>query len=140
MDTIPAVTENIGRLLRVQAMTARSAQVEATNAAATALVRAYNSLRAELLMIFDGDDLADFRAEIDRLFTEKEVPQPSGLIAWAHDQIIAEAAIDAQVGLGLLQGWIQGLIDEATLDRRLRFEAEARVREETRGAGFRAAP
>jgi hypothetical protein len=113
----------------MQAMVTQAAQVEATYQAGGALVRAYLSLRAEMRRILAPDALAELREEFERLFPLLEEPPPfsPGALPQTTAARLAEGAHEAQLGLRRLQGWIQGLIDELTLEERLRFEAEARV-------------
>jgi hypothetical protein len=115
----------IGRLLRIHAMLTEAAQTEATKRSVIALVRAYNSLRSEMLNALAGDDLAELRQECERLFVELTEPP---MIDWMRE----ETANEALLNLRKLAGWIQGLIDEQTLETRLRMEAEERVKKERR--------
>jgi hypothetical protein len=144
MDTKPSpVTSHLslGRLLRMQAMVTQVAQTEATAQAAAALVRAYNDLRGEMLLIIQPEALADLRAECERLFLELKEPAPFQP-AYGEPTSVAQFAryaSEAHVGLQKLQGWIQGLIDELTLERRLVLEAEAKAKTAAQPpTGFRA--
>jgi len=97
---------DLGRLLRMQAMVTRAAQVEATYQAGQALVRAYLSPRDEMLKILEPDALAELRAECQRLFPDIEDPggfsttlprvTSARLAAAAH-----EAATQAQNASGM---------------------------------------
>ena len=121
---------DLGKLLRMRAMVTQAAQVEATYHAGGALVRAYHGLRAEMFLILEPEALADLRAEFQRLFPSLgEPPMFSPALAVATQARLAEAASEAQLSMRKLQGWIQGLIDELTLDQRLRLEAEAKAKE-----------
>jgi hypothetical protein len=119
---------DLGRLLRMQAMVTQAAQIEVTYQSGKALARAYLSLRDEMLRILEDESLAGLRAECERLFPVIEDPPPfhPGMLQSTAAEL-SEAANEAQLGLRKLQGWIQGLIDELTLEQRLRFEAEARA-------------
>jgi hypothetical protein len=133
-------TVNIGRLLRVQAMVTEVAQTEATYKAAGALVRAYLSLRAEVILIMAAEELSDLRGEAMRLFPEIGEPAPftSAGQPQSHE-VLETAATEALSRLRQLGGWIQGLINELTLDQRLRLEAEAKAKLEAHpGTGFQA--
>jgi len=112
----------VGRLLRVHAMVS-AAQVEATGASGIALVRAYTGLVAEMNSVLSAGT-EGLREEFARLFTPIEEP-PALNARWN-----AVAATEALVKLRQIGGWIQGLIDELTLEERLRLEAEARVKAE----------
>lgn|SRR5262249_41488707 len=113
-------------------MVTQAAQMEATAAAASALVNAYNRLIDEIIQIFEGDDLKALHDECRRLFPpiEEEVPWDAG--SFGGQARAAVLAAEAQMGLRKLQGWVQGLIDEQTLSERLRLEAEAKARLETK--------
>jgi len=67
---------DLGRLLRVQAMVTEAAQTEATSKAGVALVRAYMSLRAEVMLIAQGEGLDELREECNRLFPILDYPSP----------------------------------------------------------------
>jgi hypothetical protein len=124
----PTQELDLGRLLRMQAMVTSAAQAEATYKAGNALVKAYLSLRGEMLRILESDALADLRIEFSRLFPTIEYAPPySPAFGPTTSARLAEVAHDAQISLRSLQGWIQGLIDELTLEQRLRLDAEARA-------------
>ena len=124
---------DLGRLLRMQAMVTRAAQVEATYQAGQALVRAYLSPRDEMLKILEPDALAELRAECQRLFPDIEDPGGfSTTLPRVTSARLAAAAHEAQLKLRTLQGWIQGLIDELTFEQRLRVEAEAKAAQASR--------
>jgi hypothetical protein len=124
---------DLGRLLRVRAMVIGAAQVEATEGAALALVRAYAGLREEMLHVLESEALGPLRDEFERLFTTMEEPEPfhpyRGAVGHAE---LASAASEAQVNLLKIQGWIQGLVDELTLEQRLRLEAEEKAKLESK--------
>jgi len=119
---MPAHQFDLGRLLRVRAMVT-AAQVEATDKAGLALVRAYTGLVAEMnLVLSEGTE--ELREEFARIFTPIQEPAP------LNARMMAVQATEAFVKLRQIGGWIQGLIDELTLDERLRLEAEAKVKAE----------
>ena len=124
---------DLGRLLRVQAMVTESAQTEATYKAGTALVRTFMGLREEILLIMRGDELEPLRGECNRLFPPMGNPPPFDPATGAETTKYLEAAAgEALLNLRKLGGWIQGLINELTLERRLRLEAEAKVAQASR--------
>jgi hypothetical protein len=117
---------NLGWLLRMQAMVEESAQVEATYQAAAALVEAYMGLRGEMQRVLGNLGLSDLSAEFDRLFLPiGPPPEYSPAVPSLTGPRLLKAASAAQLNLRKLQGWIQGLINELTLEQRLRMEAEA---------------
>jgi hypothetical protein len=103
-------------------------------ASAHALSDGYMRLRNQIGTILDGD-LSD---EFNAAFPEIQVPQlgpgsPSRTIA------LTPQARRSQALLAQLAGWLEGLIAERTLDQRLRYEAEERVKLERRKPpGFQA--
>jgi hypothetical protein len=116
---------DLGRLLRVRGMVTGASQVEATHDASIALVRSYTGLRAELLRILEPETLGDLHDEFERLFPEMDEPLPWHTLRGQQGLVeLAAAASEARINLQKLQGWIQGLIDELTLDQRMRMEAE----------------
>jgi hypothetical protein len=130
---------DLGQLLRLRAMTTKVLQTQVTEHAGIALVHAYNGLREEMLGIH-RQGLAELREEFARLLPSLDeppaydpsyrMPQPEFLVA----------ATEAMVKLGQLEGWIQGLIDEQTLEERMRLEAEAKAKLATRPSTGFAAP
>ena len=67
------------------------------------------------------------KAECERLFEPIEEAAEYNPVfdSMRSHTALMTVASEAQMGLLRLQGWIQGLIDEATLSERLRLEAEA---------------
>jgi hypothetical protein len=122
---MPTPQIDLGRLLRMRGMVIGASQVEATRDAGIALVRAYAGLREELLRILEPETLRELHDEFERLFPPMAEPLPwhpmRGVIATAE---LAAASSEAKVNLQKIQGWIQGLIDELTLDQKMRMEAE----------------
>lgn len=117
----------------LQAMVTAAAQTEATNQAGAALTLAYLRLRAEMLKILEPEALAELRVECERLFPHLEIPPPYSPAPSATTSAkLSAAAHEAQINLRRLQGWIQGLIDELTLQERLRLEAEAKAAQASR--------
>src|SRR5579875_381755 len=121
-----------GRLLRLRAMVTAAAQTEATHLAAKALVNAYRSLCGEMLFVLEGDELAGLNGEFRRLFPP--LPEPPQVFTAVPDTVaqVAAVAAEAQMGLRRMEGWIQGLIDEQTLELRLRLEAEEKAKLEAK--------
>jgi hypothetical protein len=121
---------DLGKLLRMQAAVMKAAQMEATYEAGQALVHAYMGLRAEMLALLLDNQLPDLGAECERLFQPMDEPANFNPVfdpersRWA----LASAAKEAQTKLGMLSGWIQGLIDELTLEEKIVAEAEAKAR------------
>jgi hypothetical protein len=129
---MPATNDSLdlGRLLRVQAMVTEAAQTQATMNAAVALVRAYMGLRNEVLLITEAEDLKELRDECERLFPVLGEPPRV-----AHQ--LDTGAAEALLNLRKLGGWIQGLINELTLEQRMRMEAEERAKLQDRpSTGF----
>ena len=131
-DTSPSVGISLGQLLRLKGMTeAAGTAVAADGASAPALTESYIRLRDQIANLLQGD----FADEFDAAFpVVEEVRQPMDHPrAAARAAIIHEAAARrARTLLGQLAGWLDGLIAEATLEQRLRFEAEERVKAERR--------
>src|SRR5687768_10927406 len=113
---------DLGKLLRMHGMVSRAAKMETAFQAGGALARAYLGLRDEMLLVLSGA----LREEFERLFPEMEVPEPHNPVFDVHvsGTRLTEAAMEAQLHLRRLEGWIQGLIDEMTLEQRLRMDAE----------------
>jgi hypothetical protein len=109
-------TDQLGKLLRLRAM------VTATQLAhvSRAVIGAYTTLLEELTdAVSDEPTLV---AELERVF--KPLPNP----ATGYGPQVEEAGLK----LRMLAGWIQGLIDEATLEHRLRMEAEEKAKLEAK--------
>ena len=98
--------------------------IEADGASAPALTESYMRLREQVGNVLAGDLSDEFNAtfpSID-LVQPPTSPQPHATAAW---RVTAEpAARRARALLGQLAGWIDGLIEEQTLERRIRMEAE----------------
>lgn len=133
----PAIVAHItiGPLLRVHAMVAELAYTDAANESVRALVHAYNRLRDELLLILQPDALGQLRTEFERLFPGLNDPPPFDRATGKSldPLLLAGWASEAKLGIKQLQGWIQGLIDELTLERRLQLEAEAKAKRSPTG-------
>jgi hypothetical protein len=120
----------VGKLLRLQGMVNAAAQTEATRDSATALVRAYMRLREEIHVAVESDQTAELQMEFERLFPPLEEPGSfSPALAVESHTRLAAAAEEGRIHLSQLGGWIQGLIEERTLQERMRLDAEARARE-----------
>jgi len=90
-------------------------------------------LREEMQRVVEDAGLANLRVEFDRLFPTVDAPPPySPALPESTRAKLAAAANEAQLGLAKLHGWIQGLIDEQTLDERMRVEAEEKAKLEGR--------
>lgn len=115
-----------------------AAQIEATHESVGALVKAYSSLRDEMLLLLKDAGLNDLCEEFARLFPVILMPAQEVIAAWPNTFLEAAArATEAQLGLRKMGGWIQGLIDEQTLEMRLRLEAEEKAKRESKPAtGF----
>jgi len=82
----------------------------------------------------------DLRDEFTRLFPELPEPpdyDPNEVFFKLErtEGELTQATADALLNLRLLGGWIQGLIDEQTLERRIRAEAEERAKRPPTGFG-----
>jgi hypothetical protein len=132
---------DLGRLLRLKGMVeaAASSVEQPDGSAAPALTGSYMRTRAEISSLLGGSGLEQ---EFANAFPEIEVVEGGHRHprdAAAAGITDAPAARSAQVLLGQLAGWLDGLIAERTLDQRLRLEAEERVKQERRQSpGFRA--
>jgi hypothetical protein len=118
-----------GNLLRMHSMVTGVAEVEATSAAAVSLVSTYLRLRGEVLLNLQGEAFEELREEFERLFAPIKPPRSVNAFfdPERNDSELSAAAHDAQLRLRQLGGWIHGLIDELTFQRRLRVEAEAKA-------------
>jgi len=124
---------SIGKLLRLQGMVNAAAQTEAAADSAAALVRAYNGLREELLTSLESDETFELREEFERLFPEIDEPgELSPALLIESSARLGAAAYEGRTRLAQLGGWIQGLINEVTLEERMRLEAEALAREKAK--------
>jgi hypothetical protein len=137
MASVPPPLD-LGKLLRLRATVMKAAQVDATYEVGRALIQTYLRLRGEVMGILGSDDLADLRAECERLFPVYQ--EPPAVDPTTGDPIppIAFASIAREAGLLLttLEGWIQGLIEQLTFEQRMRIEAEAKAAHESRPLGF----
>ena len=110
---------DLGRLVRMQAMVS-AAQQEATGFAGGPLIRVYNSLVDEMSTILEqASGTRELRDELKRLFTYLDEPPALDQRA----QLVA--ATEALLKIKQLAGWVQGLIDELTFEKKLKLEAEA---------------
>jgi hypothetical protein len=133
MPTTETPGLDLGRLLRIHAMVMEAAQVEATYQAGEALAGAYLGLREEMQRLLEDAGLANLRVEFDRLFPTVDTPPSySPALPESTEAKLAAAATEALIGLAKLHGWIQGLIDEQTLDERMRMDAEEKAKLEGR--------
>jgi hypothetical protein len=97
-----------------------------------ALQESYERLRPEILRAIP-DHLAD---EFNRLFPEQEFPR----LPRHNLVLVAAQSNEARAALGAIAGWLDGLVQAADHENRLRLEAEAYARERVqseRGIGFR---
>lgn len=132
---------DLGELLRLRGMTDSAAtSVTADGEGAPALIESYTRLRG-LTREFVGANGLNIE-EFDSAFPEIDAID---LRQFEHPRnrmhrkgMYAPQAIRAQALIGQLGGWLSGLFDEVTLERRLRLEAEERVKQERRQPpGFR---
>jgi hypothetical protein len=119
---------DIGRLLRVRGMVSNATQAEANHLTGAALTRAYMGLRGELLLGLSGA----LREEFERLFEPLEIPREFNPYAGDNPAVFTQHATEALLSLRRLEGWIQGLIDQATLEQRMRIEAEEKAKWEAK--------
>ena len=124
---------DLGRLLRLKEMIASAAGVDPANATSVyALAKSYGRLRAQVAATVEGSSLEqEFEGafpsadQVGRLPQEPQMLRSGGI---THSQV----ARDAQALLAQLAGWVEGLIAEQTLERRLELEATERVKQERR--------
>lgn len=126
---------DLGELLRLRGMIESAASsVEADGNGAPALTESYSRLRGLTRDYVEAYGLNI--DEFDPAFPEVEVVEypehehPRRLAA--RDRTYAPRAKQAQALLGQLGGWVSGLIEELTLEQRMRLEAEERVKQERR--------
>jgi hypothetical protein len=123
----------VGKLLRLQGMVTAAASTEAARDSAAALVHAYNGLQDELRASLESDETMDLAEEFDRLFPPLAEPgEFSPVLAVESHARLAAAAEEGRTRLVQMGGWIQGLIEEITLQERMRLEAEAKAREQAK--------
>ena len=119
---------DLGRLLRLKGTVESAVSgVEIDWMAAPGLTESYNRILDEVRGLVEGTSLAE---ELER-FPEIENYRERG----PSPRAVAEggsAAKRAASMLGQLAGWLDGLIQEQTLDQRLKYEAEERVKLERR--------
>jgi hypothetical protein len=124
---------DLGRLLRFREVVNQAAQTTATFESGRAVVSSYLGLRSEVQHILQEQGLQELREEVERLFPPIDEPEPyDPFLQTDTGTAILVAANEALLKLRMLAGWIQGLIDEQTLERRLQLEAEAKVRAEAK--------
>lgn len=117
---------DLGRLLRLKSMAESAApSVEPDGYSAPALTGSYARLRAEIARMLEGSGLeqefANAFPEITVIKHARNTPRVA-----TRD---ASAAREVRILLGQLGGWLEGLIAERTLEQRLRYEAEERMRQ-----------
>jgi hypothetical protein len=115
---------DLGRLLRLRGMVLAASQTDPTAAAAQALVNAYNAIQRDLVDALTGE----LSQEFQRLFGLLVDPPAPGVVLREIALRREASAADALTRLRLLLGWIQGLIDEQTLETQLRMEAEEKAK------------
>jgi hypothetical protein len=132
---------DLGKLLRLKGMIDSAASaVEADAASAPALTESYQRLREQVEKTLSGSDLlAEFQASFPELPT---VEGPTGSEhpreVVSRARVAESAARKARALLGQLAGWVDGMIAERTLEKRLQAEAVERVKQEKQRPGFRA--
>lgn len=126
---------DLGRLLRAKNMVdSAAASVKPDAAAARGLTESYARLRAEILDLAAG---SEYESEAARLFPEVGIAEPpnarlAGVSGRQFNVNLESEAKRAVALLGQLGGWLQGLIDEQLLERRIQAEAEAKAKLEAR--------
>jgi hypothetical protein len=123
-------TIDIGALLRLKATLEAVASLEPTDGAAEGLTNSYFRLRAHALAVVQSTDLPE--AEFLALFPVIEIARmPSNLDEAAWQSAKLESAAKAAHSLTRqMAGWFDGVIQEATLERRLELEAKERIAQE----------
>jgi hypothetical protein len=121
MSTPPKL--DLGKLLRLEEMVTQASLTQATIYSSEALVRAYETLRTEILDYLKGTEAQELHEEFERLF------QPIG---GADELGYQEAAEEGLLRLRLIGGWIKGLIRKLTLTEQMRLDAEAKARFESK--------
>jgi hypothetical protein len=131
----------IGWLLRVKNMIdAARGSIAPSAASARALTESYGQLRIEVLGLVSGTDEEE---EFDRIFPDiptADVPNMrlAGNSGKQQHANLESEALRATALLAQLAGWVEGLIDEQLLERRIHAEAEAKARLEAKPrTGFR---
>jgi hypothetical protein len=115
-------------MLRLKKMAEAAAATEPSRNSANALRESYGRLRAQVAELLQGSPEG---TEFERVFPEP--PSAGGDQRGGFGPAAASAAtasrIDAAERFALLLrqmgGWLDGLIDEATFDQRMLYEAEA---------------
>jgi len=140
MEGVGMAELDLGELLRLRGMLESAATGPADGDGAPALTESYTRLRGLVRDYVEAhglniDEFDPAFPEIDLVeFPEHQHPRDFAARTMAH----TPQAKRAQALLGQLAGWVSGLIDELTLDKRLRLEAEERVKQERRQPpGFR---
>jgi hypothetical protein len=124
---------DIGQLLRLKGEVDAAAAAPADGLGAPALVDAYNGLRVRVARALDGDprqeEFIDAFAELPAATTPLSNQPYNVRKAAVENESLARRA---QLDLGRLAGWLDGMIGEQTLERRMQLEAQERVRQERR--------
>jgi hypothetical protein len=124
---------DLGHLLRLKgSIEAAASSVKPDGSGAPALTESYMRLRSQVQQLIGESSLSgEFESTFPVIeIVDKPMDHPR---AAARAVMVHEAAAQEAKGLlGQLAGWLDGLIAEQTLEQRLRFEAEARVKEERR--------
>jgi hypothetical protein len=128
----------LGRLLRVKAMIDASVDESNPGDSVHASAEAYVRLHAEISGMVDDTELHD---EFDRLFPDEVLPldhaEELGMSLSPQGAVRAGSeGRRAQTHLRQLAGWVQGLIEEQLLERRIVAEAEANAKEQAKQVGF----
>lgn len=107
---------DVGTLFRLKGVVEAAAQ-QPTGNLSEAHIFSYRRVRTEVRMAIDpphGD-------EFDRLF-------PEDAAAWDGGGPYGSAATEAIVLMNQMAGWLDGIIQAAVLDQRIRVEAEEKAK------------
>lgn len=114
---------DVEQLLRLRGTVEGSAATD-PRTGGQGLVASYPRIRVEVASAIDGGEKA---AEFDRLF-------PTTLST--HGQPWIPQAEEVKLILGEMAGWLDGVVNGAAFDRRIRVEAAAKAAEEAKRPGF----
>lgn len=136
------MTLDLGRLLRAKNMIgSAAAAVPADASSARALTESYERLRRAIRELVDGEGLEE---EFDQLFPEIEIADaPSAVTTRSSLQRSVQLEGEARRATALLQqlsGWLDGMIQEQTLEQQIQANAEAYARQQNRPPTGFAAP
>ena len=131
----PAVAVDLGRLLRAKNMIESATTAVAADASsARALTESYQRLRQTIRQLIEGEGL---EGEFDQLFPEIDIAEAptarlAGRSGLQHNLELETDARRASTLLQQLSGWLNGMIQEQTLEQQIAANAEAYARQQGR--------